>query len=288
MVQAGATFANGSADVTQLATYSSQSGTSNVFSLSAGGVLTAEGDGVDLLGVAYEGVTTNAPIAVGPCSFTLSPANQIVPNTGGSAVVNVTTTSDCFWTATGGASWLPLSHPTGKGSGVISLMAAPNTSGAAQTASISLAGSQAVLTQPATSCTYSLSQPRISAPAAGTYGTVDVTTSCPIALSADQAWISAFITGSSVGYNIAPNNGAERTATLTIGTVSVPISQDALFSACDFQRSGSGTVADTQSVINEALGLASAAHDLNGDGLVGIVDLQIEINSALQLGCTIK
>jgi hypothetical protein len=44
-------------------------------------------------------------------------------------------------------------------------------------------------------------------------------------------------------------------------------------------------VVDVQSIINEALGAASAANDLNGDGLINVADVQIEINAALSLGC---
>ena len=57
------------------------------------------------------------------------------------------------------------------------------------------------------------------------------------------------------------------------------------FSVCDIKRDGTTNVADVQSIINEALGVASAANDLNGDGLVNVADVQIVINAALRLGC---
>jgi hypothetical protein len=38
-------------------------------------------------------------------------------------------------------------------------------------------------------------------------------------------------------------------------------------------------------MINEALGGATAANDLNGDGVVNVIDVQIELNAALTLGC---
>ena len=41
-----------------------------------------------------------------------------------------------------------------------------------------------------------------------------------------------------------------------------------------------------QREINEALGVTLAANDLNGDGQVNVVDVQIVINAALGLGCT--
>ena len=43
---------------------------------------------------------------------------------------------------------------------------------------------------------------------------------------------------------------------------------------------------DVQKAINEALGVAPAVNDLNGDGIVNVVDLQIVINAVLGLGCS--
>ena len=43
---------------------------------------------------------------------------------------------------------------------------------------------------------------------------------------------------------------------------------------------------DVQRLINQALGALPAANDLNGDGAVNVVDVQIVINAVLGLGCT--
>lgn len=57
------------------------------------------------------------------------------------------------------------------------------------------------------------------------------------------------------------------------------------FSNCNFNHAGSTTVADVQQMVNEALGVASPANDLNSDGVVNVVDVEIDINAALSLGC---
>ncbi len=57
------------------------------------------------------------------------------------------------------------------------------------------------------------------------------------------------------------------------------------FSACDVKQQGSVTVADIQQEINEALGAASPANELNGDATVNLVDVQIVINAVLGKGC---
>jgi Divergent InlB B-repeat domain/Putative Ig domain len=69
---------------------------------------------------------------------------------------------------------------------------------------------------------------------------------------------------------------ASRAYLLTIGTVNY----------CDVMNEGTAVgVLDVHQIINEALGLASASNDLNGDGVVNIADAQIVIGAATGLGC---
>lgn len=56
-------------------------------------------------------------------------------------------------------------------------------------------------------------------------------------------------------------------------------------SPCDVDHNGTVTVADVQTMINEALGTSPAADDLNGDGVVNVVDVQIVSDAVLDLGC---
>ncbi len=60
----------------------------------------------------------------------------------------------------------------------------------------------------------------------------------------------------------------------------------AVYTVCDLRQGGATTVADIQQVINEALGGATAVHDFNLDGAVNVVDVVIEVNSILGLGCS--
>jgi hypothetical protein len=53
---------------------------------------------------------------------------------------------------------------------------------------------------------------------------------------------------------------------------------------CDVTGVGNTSVSDVQLEINEALGVASAANDLNNDGWVNVADVQIVINAVLGLG----
>jgi len=57
------------------------------------------------------------------------------------------------------------------------------------------------------------------------------------------------------------------------------------FSKCDLNQDWSTDALDAQGMINEALGVASPGNDLNLDGAVNVVDVQIVIDAALNLGC---
>jgi hypothetical protein len=138
-------------------------------------------------------------------------------------------------------------------------------------------------------CRYTLSPTQIDAPPVGASGTIAATTSCPVIALSDQTWVTATPSGSSVAYTVEANHGTSpRTATLTVGSVTVPVTQD-VFSLCDLKQNGSVNVADVQLIVNQALGVTPAVNYLQGAGAaVNVVDVQIEINAALGLGCTAK
>ena len=226
VVETDAVFSGGTVDVTQAATYTTGSGTSNVFQVGTGGTITAMGNGQDQLNVTYGGVTTSALVNVGSCTYSLSPTNQVVPSTGGPVAIQVTAPAGCAWMAMGGSTWLALTNASGTGTGSMGLTAAANTSGNAQTANVMLGNVLAVVTQAATACTYGVSQNQINVPAAGISGTITVTTSCPVVVSSNASWVSASGGASPVTYLVAPNNtGSQRTATLTIGIQAIPVVQ---------------------------------------------------------------
>ena len=54
---------------------------------------------------------------------------------------------------------------------------------------------------------------------------------------------------------------------------------------CDLSQNLTTTVTDVQAIVNEVLGVASPVHDLNGDGVVNIVDIQLVVNAAIGFGC---
>jgi probable HAF family extracellular repeat protein len=288
MVAAQAMFSDGPVNVTQAATYTTLSGSTSVLSIGSNGTITANLPGVDSLIVSYGGLTATAPVVVGTCAYSLSPANQIVPSTGGSVSIQVTTQPGCLWAAGGGAPWLTFTQASGTSSGNITLTAAPNSGNSAQSAIVTLDSLNAIITQPAAACSnnsYVLSPNQINAPAGGVSGSITVTTSCPVIASSNQSWLTAAPAGSAVAYTAMPNGTpSARNATLTIGTVNVPVSQAGFI--CAVSGNGSVSVTDVQQMVNEALGTAGGGNDVNGDKVVNVVDVQIVINAAVGLGCT--
>ncbi len=84
-------------------------------------------------------------------------------------------------------------------------------------------------------------------------------------------------------YCIGLNANSANDPTFTI-TFSTPVAGQSPAS-CDVQGHRTTTVSDVQQMINEALGLAAPANDLNADGVVNAVDAQITIDAVLNLGC---
>jgi len=77
-------------------------------------------------------------------------------------------------------------------------------------------------------------------------------------------------------------------AWLTAGVNPTPAPPPPAFVQCDVKQTGNIGAADVQFEINQTLGVISAATDLSGDGAVNVVDVQIVIDAALGLGCTVK
>jgi hypothetical protein len=230
IVPVQAEFAGGLVDVTNVATYTTGSGGTSVFSIGTNGTITTTGNGIDVLEVSYGGITATAQISVGACSYTLSPTNQVVDVNGGAVSVQVTAADGCAWIAdNGGSTWLSLANAIGSGNGTIELTAGSNTAGTARTAIVTVAGQDVAITQPATSCTYTLGQSQINAPGTGATGSISVITSCPIVASSYANWVTVAPLSSSVIYTVAVNTSSSvRSTTITIGDQSITVNQAGL------------------------------------------------------------
>jgi all-beta uncharacterized protein/BACON domain-containing protein len=168
------------------------------------------------------------------CTYAVSPLSVAAPATGGTSPLTVTAGAGCSWTLAGAPSWITVSSGTGSGNGTINLTVSANT-GAARTATLTLAEQSIAVTQAAagTTCSYALNPTSLSSTAAGGSSTVAVTTAagCVWTTTGAPAWIT--VTGGSGTGNgsvtllVTNNTGASRTATLTIGGQAFAVTQAA-------------------------------------------------------------
>jgi hypothetical protein len=75
-----------------------------------------------------------------PCGLDTNPHSQQFPEAGGSSTVAVTASRGCSWTASSTLSWVTVSPAGGVGNGSVTIVVAPNNTGAARQGTISIAG----------------------------------------------------------------------------------------------------------------------------------------------------
>jgi hypothetical protein len=170
------------------------------------------------------------------CTYSVSPTTLPAPASGGNLSVGVQTAASCSWTVTGVPSWITVSGvSSGTGSATVTLVVAPN-SGAAQSATISIAGvavtiNQAVAAPP---CAYAISPGGQAFSAAGGTGTINITAGagCPWTAASTASWITITGVGTgsgngSVGFQAAPNTGAARSGSVAVAGLSFTVEQAA-------------------------------------------------------------
>ena len=162
-----------------------------------------------------------------------------------------------------------------------------------------------------TGATYQVTVTNSSAPGVGnTSGTVTVTENVPAGMTlvsmAGTGWTCAAQTNTctrsdalasgqsypaiTVTVNVATTNQTSLTNQVTVaggGALQSASASDPtnIVTHCDLDQSGSISVVDAQSIVNQLLGLAQALNDLNQDGVVNAVDLQLVIGAILGNGC---
>jgi hypothetical protein len=90
-----------------------------------------------------------------------------------------------------------------------------------------------------------------------------------------------------VQFSLAANaTGAARTGHITVAGETFTTTQtDASSVPCNVSGDETTSVADLQTIINEALGITAPVNDLNGDSVVNVVDLQQVVRALFGLGC---
>jgi uncharacterized protein (TIGR03437 family) len=204
------------------------------------------------------GQTFNIHQAGVPCTVALGTQRASFPVTGGTGSIEVTTASECSWTAVSGAAWIVIgSGATGTGNGSVTYTVSPNTEAQARSAAITVADQLHTVSQPAAACELTLSSSTATVPSAGGTGSFTVTSNCNWTASTSVRWIT--LTGASgsgegtVTFTVAANPSADgRTATVTVGNLSFTI---------------------VQSGVSCNVTLAPASADIAGSGGAGTVSV---------------
>ncbi|MCC5875122.1 MAG: hypothetical protein JJU11_02780 [Candidatus Sumerlaeia bacterium] len=166
------------------------------------------------------------------CNYTLQPATRGISQEGGTGSFNVTTSSNCPWTAVSNNSWITISgNPFGTGNGTVQYTVAENV-GQDRVGTIAVSGRTFTITQSV--CSYALlSGAEESFPANGGAGVIDINTNsfCEWVVEKDASWITNVSPSSGSGpgtisFNVSSNNGIARTGLIRIGNLEVVVTQD--------------------------------------------------------------
>jgi secreted PhoX family phosphatase len=208
------------------------------------------GVAVDAAGDVYIGDFWNNRVrlltpSAAACTYSVMPGSLQSPAAGGSFNFTIQAAPSCYWTISGLPGWITVSGASsGSGSGTATLVAAPNTSGAALSASVSIAGVSVAAAQSA-GCSYSISPGGQAFAAAGGNGTINVITNpgCSWTSTNGLSWVTT--TGASSGtgsgtlsYQVAANSGGDRSGGITIAGLSFTVEQ-ASASIAGFINAGS-------------------------------------------------
>ena len=121
-----------------------------------------------------------------PCKFSINPTTSTFLGTTQTTSIDVAAPFGCAWTASSNQAWATISDgAAGTGTGAVQIRIAANKSGTARTATITVGGQTATLTQGDAACNYSLDLYQTYVSASGDTAAFQLTTSpgCPWAIT---------------------------------------------------------------------------------------------------------
>ncbi len=164
------------------------------------------------------------------CQYSVGQTAVGISGTGGTVSIPIRTGAGCSWSVAGLPTWLSTEN-MGQGPATINLTVAPNP-GTLRTATIAVAGFAITVSQGDNTCSYTLGSGSAASSPAGDTGSIPVRAgfSCPWTAASAADWVTltgstSGIGGGSVGYSVAPNNGAARSGTLTVAGLTFTVSQ---------------------------------------------------------------
>ena len=186
---------------------------------------------VTIAGIAFT-VTQNGP----QCTNAIDPTSKALTASGGDVTVTVTAGTGCTWGSASDVSWIAvIDGASGVGNGTVHLRVEANTTGAARTGTVRIAGQVFTVQQDAApTCSYSIKPTWYDAGRGPDSFTVDVLTAAGCAWTATSpvpwATIAEGASGSGAGtvrVVVDANSGDARSATLTIAGIAFKLTQAA-------------------------------------------------------------
>jgi len=166
---------------------------------------------------------TYTPASPTGCSAEFDRSGVSLAGFGDQGTVNLSIPAGCQWTASSDSAWLRITGgASGSGSGRVRYAADPNTTGAARSGILTIAGNSFLVDQAAQACGFTLSAQSLGVDAAGATGSINVNTGSSCAWTPESAdWVAALPTvpaGSGAAQFAAePNLGPlPRTASISI------------------------------------------------------------------------
>ena len=195
--------------------------------------------GEDEQGNIYAVATFNGSIykILDTCNYSLSAMSQSFSAAAGTGSVNLTTASDCVWTASSNASFITItSSPSGTGNGTVSYSVAANPSSNGRIGTLTIGGQTYTVNQAGVSCTFTLASSSINFfPGGGTTSVSFTATAsdCPWTAVSNTGFITITSASSGTGngtvnYSVAGNATAgARSGTMTIAGQTFTVNQPA-------------------------------------------------------------
>ena len=166
------------------------------------------------------------------CGVSITNNTSTIPAAGGNGSLTVNIERECSWSARAEAPWITLSGAEGQGAATLTYTVAPNPIGTARRGGIVVGEQRAEVAQEAAACRFDVSPSSREVGAGGEEISFSVTVpnGCSWSARSNDSWIAnptpAAGQGSgTVRLTVAANGGGSRNGTVTIGSLTVSVTQ---------------------------------------------------------------
>ena len=167
------------------------------------------------------------------CAASLNAEPATVSPDGGNVVVTVSAARDCTWSARSDVGWIQVRSTSGQGDASFSATVARNESISARSGGIVVNDQRIGVTQEGRGCSYTVTGPSDVAAPTGERRSASVSTlsGCAWTATSSASWLVVLNPNGSgpatLTFDVLPNTGATRQATITVATSTYLVTQSA-------------------------------------------------------------